>query len=137
VSRDRDGAIAELASALAARTGGRVAAAVIEKGLLERERDRATALGNGIAIPHAKAPGLDDVVGVLGRSRGGIEWGAPDGPCKLIFALVAPEARPAQHLKALALVSRLMRTPTARESVLLAATAADALDALRHADAQG
>src|SRR5262249_28598289 len=56
-----------------------------------RERDVTTALGDGIAIPHARMTGLDRPVAAFARSRDGIAWGALDGrPTHFVFALAGP-----------------------------------------------
>ena len=87
--------------------------------LLERERLGTTAIGEGIAIPHGKLPGLKDVVAVFGRSRSGIDCQSLDGALtQLFFLLVAPEDSAGVHLKALARVSRLLKDRAFRERLL-------------------
>ena len=76
--------------------------------LLSRERLGSTALGGGVAVPHAKMLGLRGVIAGLGRSRAGIRFKAPDGqPIRVFLALFAPENARGEHLQALAHVSRL------------------------------
>ena len=78
--------------------------------LLERERLGTTGVGHGIAIPHGKLPGLERVHGVFARLERPIDFDAIDEqPVDLIFLLLAPEHAGADHLKALARVSRLLR----------------------------
>ncbi len=78
--------------------------------LLERERLGTTGVGNGIAIPHGKLPGLDRLHGVFARLEQPINFEAIDEqPVDLIFLLLAPEGAGAGHLKALARISRLLR----------------------------
>ncbi len=78
--------------------------------LLERERLGTTGVGNGIAIPHGKLPELDRIVGVFARLDRPIDFDAIDEhPVDLLFLLLAPESAGADHLKALARVSRLFR----------------------------
>lgn len=78
--------------------------------LLERERLGTTGVGNGIAIPHGKLSGIDRLHGVFARLETGIDFEAIDErPVDLIFMLLAPENAGADHLKALARVSRLLR----------------------------
>jgi PTS system nitrogen regulatory IIA component len=87
--------------------------------LLDRERLGTTAIGEGIAIPHGKLPGLKGVVAVFGRSLPGIDCQSLDGtPTKLFFLLVAPEESAGIHLKALARVSRLLKDKAFRERLL-------------------
>lgn len=91
--------------------------------LLERERLGTTAIGEGIAIPHGKLPGLKDVVAVFGRSLTGIDCHSLDGALtQLFFLLVAPEDSAGIHLKALARVSRLLKDKSFRERLLQADT---------------
>ena len=78
--------------------------------LLERERLGSTGVGGGIAIPHGKLPDLTRLYGLFARLERSIEFDAIDErPVDLIFVLLAPEAAGADHLKALARVSRLLR----------------------------
>ncbi|MEE2745376.1 MAG: PTS IIA-like nitrogen regulatory protein PtsN [Pseudomonadota bacterium] len=78
--------------------------------LLERERLGSTGVGNGIAIPHGKIESLSGLIGFFARLERPIDFEAIDEhPVDLIFLLLAPESAGADHLKALALISRLMR----------------------------
>jgi len=78
--------------------------------LLERERLGTTGVGNGIAIPHGKLPNLDRLHGLFARLERPVEFDSIDEqPVDLIFLLLAPESAGADHLKALAQVSRLLR----------------------------
>jgi PTS system nitrogen regulatory IIA component len=84
--------------------------------LLQRERLGSTAVGRGIAIPHGQIAGLERIVGVFARLQPPIDFEAPDEePVDLVFLLLAPEHAGADHLKALARVSRLVRSPHASE----------------------
>ena len=87
--------------------------------LWERERLGSTAIGDGIAIPHGKLPGLKTVLGAFGRHPQGVDFQSLDGkPTKLLFLLVAPEDSVGQHLKALARVSRLLKDPAFRNQLM-------------------
>jgi nitrogen PTS system EIIA component len=78
--------------------------------LTERERLGSTGIGRGIGIPHGKLPGLDKLCGLFARLERPIPFEAiDDQPVDLIFVLLAPENAGADHLKALARVSRLLR----------------------------
>lgn len=78
--------------------------------LNERERLGTTGVGHGIAIPHGKLPGLDKLHGLFARLESPIDFDAIDEqPVDLICVLLAPETAGADHLKALARVSRLLR----------------------------
>jgi len=86
--------------------------------LWERERLGSTAIGDGIAIPHGKLPGVRSVLAAFGRHRAGVDFQSLDGkPTHLFFLLVAPEDSVGQHLKALARVSRLLKEPAFREGL--------------------
>lgn len=78
--------------------------------LLERERLGTTGVGSGIAIPHGKLRGLTKLTGLFARLSKPVDFEAIDDlPVDLVFVLLAPEAAGADHLKALAKVSRLLR----------------------------
>jgi PTS system nitrogen regulatory IIA component len=80
--------------------------------LLQRERLGSTGVGRGIAIPHGRMPGLPSIVSVFARLDEPIDFEALDNePVDLIFLLLAPEHAGADHLKALARISRLLREP--------------------------
>ena len=92
--------------------------------LLEREKLGSTGVGDGVAIPHGKLPGLPALVATFGRSTQGVEFRAADGkPARLFFALFAPENSAGAHLKALSRVSRIFRLPAFREAILAAPSA--------------
>ena len=87
--------------------------------LLERERLGSTGIGDGIAIPHGKLPGLEEMVVSFGRSREGITFEAMDGkPVHLFFLLMAPENSAGHHLKALAKISRMLKDANFRKNLL-------------------
>jgi nitrogen PTS system EIIA component len=87
--------------------------------LEERERLNSTALGDGVAIPHGKLPGLRRVFAAFARSRDGVDFQSIDGkPTHLFFLLVAPEDSAGAHLKALARISRLLKDPAFRSRLL-------------------
>ncbi|ALG70159.1 nitrogen regulatory protein [Azospirillum thiophilum] len=98
--------------------------------LLERERLGTTGVGHGIAIPHGKLSSLTRVHGVFARLERPIDFDAIDEqPVDLIFLLLAPEQAGADHLKALARVSRLLRDQSMCEK-LRGAESGDAMYAL-------
>ena len=91
---------------------------VIFDALTERERLGTTGVGNGIAIPHGKLAGLKRLYGLFARLEKPIEFDSIDEqPVDLIFLLLAPECAGADHLKALARVSRLLRDRTTCEKL--------------------
>jgi PTS system nitrogen regulatory IIA component len=116
-------------SARAAKITGQHERAIFDT-LLERERLGTTGVGNGIAIPHGRLPGLDKLYGLFARVERPIDFDSIDEmPVDLIFLLLAPESAGADHLKALARVSRLLRDKGVCEK-LRGAESADAIYAL-------
>jgi PTS system nitrogen regulatory IIA component len=98
--------------------------------LMERERLGPTGVGQGIAIPHGRLADIGEIVGVFARLETAIDFNSVDNqPVDLVFMLLAPEGAGADHLKALARVSRLLRNQTATEK-LRAAKSAEALYAI-------
>jgi PTS system nitrogen regulatory IIA component len=98
--------------------------------LLERERLGSTGIGSGIAIPHGRMAGLDKPRGLFARLANPVDFDAiDDRPVDIVFLLVAPEGAGADHLKALARVSRLLRDRSLVEK-LRATESAEALFAL-------
>ncbi|MGB7285865.1 MAG: PTS IIA-like nitrogen regulatory protein PtsN [Salaquimonas sp.] len=80
--------------------------------LLEREKLGSTGVGNGIAIPHGKLPGLSKITGLVAFLDKPIDFDAMDDqPVDVVFLLLAPETGGADHLKALARVARVLREP--------------------------
>ena len=98
--------------------------------LMERERLGTTGVGSGIAIPHGKLADIDRLYGVFARLEKPVDFQAiDDRPVDLIFVLLAPEDAGADHLKALARVSRLLRDQEVCEK-LRGTADADALYAI-------
>lgn len=103
--------------------------------LLEREALGSTGLGSGVAVPHARIKGLDRVCAVFVRLETPVAYESlDDRPVDLLFALFAPLNAGAEHLRALAAVSRAMRSPQLREQLRQARTV-DAVRALFVKDA--
>ncbi|MCE5266202.1 MAG: PTS sugar transporter subunit IIA [Deltaproteobacteria bacterium] len=117
-AQNKHDALVELAGVF--ESGGiRVNPETMLQVLLERERLGSTGIGDGIAIPHGKVPGLDQIVVSFGRSHEGIEFDAMDGrPVQLFFLLMAPENSAGGHLKALARISRMLRDQSFRKNLL-------------------
>ena len=92
-------------------------AQVLEQ-LEERERLGSTGFGRGVAIPHARFPGLARPVAALLKLRHPADFGAADGlPVDIVFGLLSPENSGATHLHALAAISRLMRDDRVHEAL--------------------
>jgi PTS system nitrogen regulatory IIA component len=103
--------------------------------LMEREALGSTGIGEGVAIPHGKVPGIDRLVAVFGRSREGVQFASLDGkPARLFFLVVAPENSAGMHLKALARISRLLKDERFRRKLLAAEGADGLLQVLREED---
>lgn len=103
---------------------------VVAERLAMRERLGSTGFGGGIAIPHARLEALSQVRGVFMRLAQPIDFGAVDElPVDLVFMLLSPMDAGAEHLKALALVSRRLRDRLFAEK-LRGAGSPDALYAL-------
>lgn len=106
--KDKKQLLAEL-SARASQLSGLQEREIFDA-LLQRERLGSTGLGQGAAIPHSKMAGLTRIVGVFARLSSPIDFDAADGdPVDIVFLLLAPEGAGADHLKALARISRLLR----------------------------
>ena len=102
----------------------------VHQPLLDRERLGSTGMGSGVALPHARAAGVKRIHGLFARLVQPVEYEAPDDqPVDLVFMLLAPEERDADHLKALARVSRLMRDEKVRDG-LRGTTDAEAMYAI-------
>jgi nitrogen PTS system EIIA component len=98
--------------------------------LLRRERLGSTGVGRGIAIPHARMAAATHMTCIFARLTDPVPFDAPDHePVDLVFLLLAPEHAGADHLKALARISRLARDPATCER-LRAAQTADAIYAV-------
>ena len=101
-------ALRELADRIASATRGLEPKALLDL-LLEREKLGSTAMGDGIAIPHARIETLDRLVASFGRSRQGLNFESLDEkPTHLFFLLVAPGKEGSAHLLTLARLSRLL-----------------------------
>lgn len=84
--------------------------------LSTRERLGSTGIGDGVAIPHARIPGITRPVGLLLRLKTPIDFESIDNlPVDIIFVLLTPEQGQSQHLNVLALVARRLRSPTVLE----------------------
>lgn len=78
--------------------------------LSERERLGSTGFGHGVAIPHGKIDGLNRIYGLFARLSEPLDYKAIDGgPVDLVFLLLSPPDAGADHLKALAAISRVTR----------------------------
>jgi len=97
---------------------------------IERERLGSTGVGNGVAVPHARIDGIDNVMTVFARLETPLDFNAVDDcPVDLVVFILAPKSTGSSHLRALAKVSRLLRSADTRHR-LRAAPSAEAVFAL-------
>jgi nitrogen PTS system EIIA component len=128
VAANKKGLFQQLAAASAKLSG--LPAKTIVQSLTAREKIGSTGFGGGTAIPHGKIEGLDRVFGYFARLATPIDFQSIDGmPVDLVFMLLSPPDAGADHLKALARISRLLRDPQT-VAKLRGARSKDALYAL-------
>ena len=111
VSQDKEGVIRELTQALLESEA--IVADEFEsiiKAILKREELGSTGIGRGVAVPHTKHPGVENLVGTVGISAEGVDFNSLDGAqMQLLFLLISPPDRPGDHLRALENISRELR----------------------------
>ncbi len=128
---NREDAIREIAGALANRMGP-AGQSRLEEQILQREREFGTAVGAGVAIPHARIEGLKNPVLAFGRARDGIDWDAPDGlPVDSVFLLATPVGAEDIHVQLLAAIAAGMLREGTRENLRQASDAPALLQALQ------
>lgn len=85
----------------------------IVEAVMKREELGSTGIGRGVAVPHTKHPGVDQLVGAIGVSAEGVDFNSLDGErVQLFFLLISPPDRPGDHLRALENISRQLRDDT-------------------------
>jgi PTS system nitrogen regulatory IIA component len=115
---EKDAVLEELAGA-AIKVGKGLDRAEVVHVLQERERLGSTGIGEGVAIPHGKLRNIDQLVLSFGRSKRGVGFDSLDGkPAHLFFLLLAPEESVGVHLKTLARISKLLKSPAVRQRLL-------------------
>jgi PTS system nitrogen regulatory IIA component len=135
VRTKREGLV-EMAHALA-KVEPQIEADRLLEVLLEREALQSTGIGEGVAIPHGKMPGLDRLVASFARSPEGIDFESIDGqPTHHLFLLVVPEHSGGQYLKALARISRFFRDAAFRQQLIDAETLDDVVRAIEEEDSK-
>lgn len=126
--------LAEMAAALA-KVEPQIEADLLLEVLLEREELQSTGIGEGVAIPHGKMPGLDRLVASFARSTEGVEFDSIDGQATShFFLLVVPQHSGGQYLKALARISRFFRDAAFRQRLSDAESLEDILRAIEEED---
>jgi PTS system nitrogen regulatory IIA component len=132
--RDKAGALERLSEMLAEGQDG-VSPAQILRVLSERERLQSTGVGGGVAVPHGSVEQLSQQVGALLVCPDPIAFDAIDGaPVSILFALVGPKGAPAEHLKILARVSRLLREVSFRQRLTQVTTGREAYELIRQTE---
>jgi fructose-specific phosphotransferase system IIA component len=107
-ANDKEGVITELVDLLSEHRLLRNRDVVLQA-VLARERTRSTGIGAGVAVPHGKCDGVEELIMALGIAAEPIDFGSIDGhPVKIIVLLVSPSDRTGPHIQALAQISRLM-----------------------------
>ena len=136
-SNTKDDALRELVNMIPELKGRAAEQLSLWQALADREKLHSTAVGDGLAFPHARnAIGniLKKPVIVIGRHEKGLDWGAADGKAaQLLFMLAAPSL--SEHLHLLGQMSRILRNAKVREDLLKAETAEQAIEILKVAEA--
>lgn len=102
----------------------------------DREGQRSTGIGEGLAIPHGKCPGVSEITMAIGRPASPIPFDAIDGePVKLIVLLASPAAKIADHIQALGRISKFMSDPTTRARAYEAESSEELFELLSSLDA--
>jgi len=127
---DKEEALAELVELLV-RAGKVRDREAVMRALLERENKGTTGIGGGVAIPHAKHPGVQGVELAVGVSPKGIEFEAPDGkPVHLVFLVVAEARNPGPNVAALAAIGHMMQSRSVYENMISARDADELTEAI-------
>lgn len=135
-AKEKSAVLEELCRPLASRLPN-VSVEQLREVLEDREKLGSTGIGEGVAIPHGKLPGLPSLMATFGRSIEGVDFDAIDGkPTHLFFALVAPENSAGIHLKALARISRLFKNAKFRQAILEAGSAEEIYRLIAEEDAR-
>jgi nitrogen PTS system EIIA component len=117
-AKDKKGVLEELAEAVLSNLPSLDKNSLVRV-LLERERLGSTGIGDGVAIPHGKFPGLIQPMISFGRSLEGLDFDSMDGqPAHLFFLLVAPENSASVHLKALAKIAKILKNGAFRKMLI-------------------
>lgn len=126
----RDGAIRELLGMLV--SAGKLAEDRLEpvfSAIIGREALGSTAIGRGAAVPHARAPGVDQVLMALGLSLQGVEFNALDGEVvHSIFLVIGPQEAAEDYLSVMATISRLLHNDDFRRFLASARSSGEVLD---------
>lgn len=127
VARDRDDATGQLIALLHA--AGRVTDPDgFHADVRARETQMATGMPGGVGLPHARSEHVTAPSLAVGKLHDPVDWGAPDGPARLVFLIAAPAGGDADHLQILAALARRLVHESFRQSLLDAPDAATVAD---------
>lgn len=123
--------ILEIIAEIAASNHSAIDQATVLTSLLNRERMGSTGIGNGIALPHGRLPGLEKVIAIIVTSTPAIDFDAiDDNPVDIFFALLVPEEQTEGHLQTLATVAGKLSNKATVKAIRNATTSDDILHAL-------
>ena len=123
--------ILEIIADIAAKQNENIDQATVLNSLMARERMGSTGIGNGIALPHGRLPGLEKVIAIVVTSTPAIDFDALDEkPVDIFFALLVPEEQTEGHLQTLATVAGKLSDKETIKAIRRATTSDDILSAL-------
>ncbi len=123
--------ILEIIADIAAKQNENIDQATVLNSLMARERMGSTGIGNGIALPHGRLPGLEKVIAIVVTSTPAIDFDALDEkPVDIFFALLVPEDQTEGHLQTLATVAGKLSDKETIKAIRRATTSDDILSAL-------
>lgn len=129
---DKETVLSELVGLVVRSLGLDAEREAVRAAVLEREGVLSTGIGEGVALPHAKYDGLDDVTMAAGVSREPVDYGSLDAqPVRLFFLMLGPDGAAGAQVRLLARVSRLLREEALRERLVAADDARQFLGALK------
>lgn len=106
--------------------------------VLEREAMMSTGIGDGIAVPHCLAPGIESTMIAFGRHAKGAKFDAVDKkPVRLFFLMVGPDGGHSQHLRLLSKLSRLLHDDGLKSGLLQASTESEVIDLFCDREGEG
>ncbi len=123
--------ILEIISEIAARNNPEIDAQDVLNSLLLREKKGSTGIGNGIALPHGRLPGLEKVLAIVVTCKPPIDFDAIDNkPVDIFFALLVPEEQTDGHLQTLATIAGKLSDKETLKAIRTATTSEEILSAL-------
>ena len=128
LSEEKEDIIKELICPII-KTGFTDSEETLYKAILDREALGSTAIGKGVAIPHAETTSVKEKIIVFGRSKKGIDFNAIDGkPVHLFFMIISPHREISPHLKILARIFRFLKDKTFRDALMNAKSSEDIME---------